>query len=81
MKNKTRYFFLIISLLAFNNFFLLNCSISKTPNNFDLTKVNNKSNLEINIVSNKSEYYQLEPVWITVQIKNIGIKSGIKFIR
>jgi hypothetical protein len=72
MKNQTCHFFLIISLIAFNNFFLLHCSISKTPNTFDLTKVNNKSNFEINIVSNKSEYYQLEPVWVTVQIKNIG---------
>lgn len=72
MKNKTCHFFLIIFFLAFNNFFLLHCSISKTPNNIGLTKANNKSNFEINIVSNKSEYYQLEPVWITVQIKNTG---------
>ncbi len=41
-------------------------------NNFDVNKSYNKSIFEVNIVSNKNEYYQLEPVWITIQIKNIS---------
>jgi hypothetical protein len=41
-------------------------------NNFDINKSYNKSNFEINITSNKSEYSQLEPIWLTIQIKNIS---------
>jgi len=37
-----------------------------------IIKTDKKSNIEINILSNKSEYLKLEPVWITVQMKNTG---------
>lgn len=36
------------------------------------TNKNIKSNFEVNIESNKKIYLQLEPVWITVTIKNTG---------
>lgn len=39
-------------------------------NNFDINKSYNKSNFEIIITSNKKEYSQLEPIWLTIQIKN-----------
>ncbi|MDD5363117.1 MAG: hypothetical protein PHN88_13365 [Ignavibacteria bacterium] len=41
-------------------------------NNFDINKSYKKSNIGINITSDKSEYSLLEPVWITVQFKNTG---------
>ena len=72
MKKIIYTFLLIITFLIICNFAFLSCSkknVSDTsnPNVID-SNVNSK--FEINILSNKNEYYQLEPVWMTIQIKN-----------
>jgi hypothetical protein len=71
-----KIFIILLSLFSCSLF--SGCHKSEISNT-DSTKSHNtnitdssESNFEIKIVSDKKEYYQLEPVWITIQVKNIG---------
>lgn len=73
---------LILTFILFSTTIFYCCNKPKTSDagftkpdsnlNSGSNKYSSKSNFEVEISSNKSEYYQLEPVWITVKIKNIG---------
>jgi hypothetical protein len=67
MKKKFLLFILLFCCLFFG------CS-SKTLNQ-EPDKPKNISNFEINISSDKNEYSQLEPVWITIKVKNISLRA------
>jgi len=52
-----------------NTFTTSKIFVKRSP---DLNNDSKNSNLEISLKSNKNEYFQMEPIWVTVQIKNVG---------